>query len=199
MMRKDRYEQKKKRTGIVITVIMAFLMIASIFTIVIDNQSQGIPNYNGHKFVGTDYGYKTKINGQYMDFYYHPSDLERISMSPDIIRLINSSTGIAFVFNPEDNVSDNLQYVDIVRYDLSSQIDKLVYFGMTQESDKYQFTIVDCANATKEFPFVVMNYSVDTGFHVSQDNPYCIIMNAKFMELLAAKDRLVYSYYGIME
>ena len=198
-MKKDRYEQRRKRMGMTMTIVMAFIMIASIFVIVIDNQAQGIPAYNKHKFVGTDQGFQTKINGEYMGFYYYPADLERIPLSPAIATIINESTGLAFVFNSEENISDNLQYIDLVRYDVSLQLDKPIFFGLTQESDKYDFAVVECTNATKEFPFIIMNYSSDTGFYASEENPYCIFMNAKFLELLAAKDRLIYTYYGIMQ
>jgi hypothetical protein len=174
-------------------------MVFSIFAIMVDNQSQSTPSYNKHSFVKTDTGYKTKVNGAYMNFYYYPSELERINLSKDIMTMIKESKGMAFIFNPEDNISNNLQYVDAVRYDLTQQIGSSVFFGITQESDKYSLSVVDCRNATKEFPFVMMNYSADTGFYQSSENPYCIIMNAKFMELTAAKDRFVYTYYGIME
>jgi hypothetical protein len=206
-MRHDKYEKNKKRMGIILTVAIAFIMIISIFAIVIDNQSQSLPNYNKHSFVSATNGYKTKINGTYMDFYYYPTDLEQIPISSDIISKLKNSQGIGFIFNPEDNVQDNLQYIDTIRYDLEQQIDKPWYFGITQNSTKYNLTVVtdysfpviDCENATEIFPLILVNTSLNTSFIESSNNPNCIIMNAKLRDLLAAKDRLVYTYYGVMQ
>jgi hypothetical protein len=213
-MKKDNYEKRKKRISIIFTVGIAIIMVASIFAIVIDNQSQGLPQYNKHSFVltnaneltGTN-GYKTKINGTFQEFYYYPSDLERINLSSNIITTIKNGQGIGFIFNPEENLTDNLQYIDVIRYELQSQIDKPVYFGITQNSSKYDLPvatkyslpIVDCDSATAQFPLILINTSLDTSFIESTNNPNCIIMNAKLRELLAAKDRLVYSYYDIMK
>jgi hypothetical protein len=188
----------KKFTVIIITAFIVFSMVISIFAIVVDNQSQGIPKYNKHSFVSTDTGYKTKINGAYMDFYNYPTELEHINMSSDVTALIQNSKGMAFIFNPEDNLSDNLKYIDLIRYDLMRQIDNPVFFGITQESDKYDLPIVSCANATNSFPFVMINSSIEQGFYISSENPNCIIMNAKLLGLLSTKDRLVYTYYGVM-
>jgi|GEM_PF-724596 len=206
-MRVDKYERKKKRMGRILTIGIAFIMIASIFAIVIDNQSQGTPSYNKHSFVASTNGYKTKINGVYQEFYYYPGDLEYISLSSDILTRIQKSQGIGFIFNPEDNVTENLQYIDVMRYELQLQMNKPVYFGITQNSTKYNLPaateyslpVVKCENATEMFPLILINSSLNTGFVQSTTNPNCIIMNAKLRDLLAAKDRLVYTYYGIMQ
>jgi len=197
-MKQDKYERNKKRTNIIFTVGIAFIMIASIFAIVLDNQSQGSNDYNKHTILSSGNGYKTKINGKYMEFYYYPGDLERIPLSADVMAKIKNSQGVAFIFDPTENVSDNLQYIDVIRYDLQTQMDKPTYFGITKNSTKYTLSIVTCANATQAFPFILINMSTDTGFNVSTDNPNCIIMNAKLRDLLAAKDRLIYTYYGVM-
>jgi len=206
-MKQDKYEKRKKRMSIIMTIGIAFIMVASIFAIVIDNQNQGVPDYNKHSFVSTNTGYKTKINGTYMDFYYYPTELEQISLSSDIITRLRNGRGIGFIFDPEDNAVDNLQYVDTIRYELGLQIDKPLYFGITKNSSKYNlpvvttysFPIIDCINATEMFPLIQITTSLNTSFVESPENPNCIIMNAKFKDLLAAKDRLVYTYYGIMQ
>jgi len=192
-------KNKKKWTVILVSSFIVFSMVISIFGIVVDNQSNGIPDYNKHSFTASTNGYKTKINGTYMEFYNYPTELESIPLSSDIITLLKNSSGIAFVFDPQDNITDNLVYIDIIRYELEKQIDKPSYFGITQESDKYTLPIVSCANATSTFPFIVINSSITAEFYISAENPNCIIMNAKLRELLSAKDRLIYTYYGIMK
>ena len=192
-------KDSKKLMVILVSIIIVSSMIISIFAIVVDNQNQNSLDYNKHSFTVLDNGYKTKINGTYMDFYYYPSDLERISLSPGILSKIRGAQALAFAFDPNVNVTDNLLYVDTFRYDIQTQMDKPVYFGITGKSDKYgSLPIVGCENATSYLPLILINIYADTGFNVSEEYPNCIIMNGKLKEILALKDRLVYGYYGIM-
>jgi hypothetical protein len=195
---KEHRNKGKKLSVILVTAFIVFSMVISIFAIVVDNQSQSIPDYNKHSFRFTDNGYKTKINKTYIEFYYYPSDLEEINLSSEIISKIKNSQGIGFVFDPEDNITDNLLYIDVMRYDLETQLDKPVYFGISSNSTKYALSVVNCSSAADYLPIIIINTSADTGFHVS-DNPNCIILNARLKNLLAAKDRLVYAYYGVMQ
>jgi hypothetical protein len=195
---KEKKNNKKKWMGITVAAIIVFSMVISIFAVVVDNQSQTLPDYNKHSFINTNTGYKTKIDGKYMEFYNYPADLEDISLNSDILAKIKYSQGMAFIFDPEETVVDNLQYIDLIRYDLQLQLDKPTYFGITKNSTKYTLPIVDCTNATVEFPLILINISSNTSFQISEKYPNCIIMNAKLKELLAAKDRLVYTYYGVM-
>jgi hypothetical protein len=195
---KHKKDNKKKIGVIVMTSIIVLSMVFSIFAIMIDNQSQSVPQYNKHSFVMTNTGYQTKISGKYVNFNYYPTDIERITMDLGVIDLLKNSQGIAIIFNPNDNTSTNLQYIDLIRYELETQLDKTTYFGITEESSNYNLPIISCANATETYPFILINISSTTSFVKSTKYPGCIIMNAKLKELIAAKDRLVYSYYGIM-
>jgi len=195
-------DNKKRWTVIIVSALIVFSMVFSIFAIMIDNQDQSL-SYNKYKFLMTSTGYKTKISGNYMEFYYYPTDLERINISDNMMYFIKSSQGFAFIFDPNDTTTDNLQYIDVLRYDAQMQFNKSVYFGITQESEKYALPIVSCANASSEFPFIMINTTAGanngtTAFTVSEENPYCFVMNARLKDLLAAKDRIVYTYYGIM-
>ncbi len=194
---KKRNDNKKKWGVIITTSIIVFSMVFSIFAIMIDNQSQGVPDYNKHSFVMTNDGYKTKISGKYLNFYYYPTDIEYIQLDSSITTMIKNSQGIAIAFNPNDTI-DNLQYIDLIRYDLQTQLDKPTYFGMTQKSSSYELAVVGCANSTIEFPIIIINASASTEFVRSSENPSCIIMNGKLKSLMATKDRLVYSYYNVM-
>lgn len=198
---KHKKDDKKKWTIIIVSAFIVFSMIISIFAILVDNQDSGTPDYNKHSFVTTTTGFKTKIAGNYINFDYYPSDIENINISSNIISTFTQSVGVAFVFDPNDNITENLQYIDLLRYDLQSQLNKTVYFGITTNSSAYTLPVVSCDNATAAFPFIMINTTdnIDgTYYSVSNANPNCIIMNARLKDLLAAKDRLVYTYYGIM-
>ncbi|HYD03574.1 MAG TPA: hypothetical protein VEC16_04700 [Alphaproteobacteria bacterium] len=204
---KKREEKKKNWGAIAIALFFIFSMVIGIFAVVLDNG--GVPNYNGYSFkvANVDGGivYKTKINKEYMDFYYYPGDLEIIKLDPQITNQLRQMTGLGLVFNPYQNNTYDLAYIDLIRYELQTQLDKTVYFGITNQSDIYTtLPVVNCSIATAQFPLIIIdtnvNYTagVDT-FKISKENPNCIILNAKLRDLIAAKDRLVYAYYGVME
>ena len=199
-MRMDRYEKRKKKFNIIMTVVVGFLMVASIFAFVLfdTGQTTSSMTYNSKTFTTTNSGYRTKISGKYMDFYYFPSELERINLDPSIISMVKNSQGIAFVFDPNDNTTDDLTYIDTIRYDLQTQMDKPTYFGISGNSPNYNLPIISCENSTAIVPFFIINISTETSFNLSQKYPYCVTMNGKLKDILALKDRLVYTYYGIM-
>lgn len=195
---RHRKDNKRKWGVIITTAIIVFSMIFSIFAIVIDNQSQSIPQYNKHSFTLTEYGYRTKVADKYLDFYYYPTDIERITIDATIVNTLKNSEGIAVVFNPNDNITANLEYIDLIRYELPLQLDKTIYFGITEQSSRYGLQILGCENSTEMYPLILINISSNTSFVKSQEYPGCFIMNAKLKDLIAARDRMIYSYYGIM-
>jgi hypothetical protein len=202
---KKRAEEKKKWPIILVAGFIMFSMIISIFAIVLDNQSSSVPDYNKNSFVVTTNGYKTEINGKYMDFYYHPLDVESIKFDKYITYQLQGMSGLGIVFDPNQNITDNLIYIDVFRYDLQMQLDKDLYYGILNASEKYpNIPVVNCSVATPEYPLIVINTNItnsdrNTMFSISEENSNCIILNAKLRDLLAAKDRLVYTYYGVME
>jgi len=56
--------------------------------------------------------------------------------------------------------------------------------------------LITCANATLKTPVIIMNMS-DTAGIVDIDN--CIYLNARGTEFLRMRDRLLYSYYGVIK
>jgi hypothetical protein len=208
---KKKHENKKNWGAIAIAIFFIFSMVVGIFAVVMDNPN-GVPNYNGYSFKVlttnsvTGATYKTKINKEYIDFNYYPGDLESIKLDPSIASQLKGMAGLGLVFNPYQNNSYDLAYIDLMRYELQMQIDKTIYFGITNASANFtSLPIVNCSVATPQYPLIIIdtnvNYSIMNRetFTVSKDNPSCILLNAKLGDLIAAKDRLVYSYYGVME
>ncbi|HEY9702917.1 MAG TPA: hypothetical protein V6C58_10750, partial [Allocoleopsis sp.] len=177
-MKKNK-DEKKKWPIILIAGFIVFSMIISIFAIVLDNQTNSIPDYNDNSFVLTTNGYKTKINGEYKDFYYHPLDIENIKFDKYITYQLQGMSGLGIVFDPNQNISDNLIYIDVFRYDLGMELDKPTYAGILNASDKYPNTpVVNCSVATPEYPLIVINTDItisdrNTMFEVSSENPNC--------------------------
>ena len=172
-------------------------MVVSLFAIYIDNSQNDIVYYGKQKFIITNDGYMTKINNTKFIMQYLPSEVERINLSQEITNKRNSSVYTVFLFDPNQD-PNNLLYIDMIRYDLSTQMPRGTYFAITQTSENYSLPVLNCNNSTADLTFILINSSADTGFGIDKDNPNCIIMNAKYKELLASKDRIVYTMNNIM-
>lgn len=192
-------DDKKRRTVIILfSAFIVLSMVISIFAILVYNTDSSSLSYNGHDFTLTQAGlYQTKINGKYMLFSFYPSDLERINMSNDIYNTLENAQGIIFIFDPNAS-PDDLSYMDYARVDLQNQLTTPVGFGITQASNNYNLSILSCDNATATIPIVMLNISLDSTLTINNNNPNCIMMNARLRDIVALKDRIVYRLYGIM-
>jgi hypothetical protein len=192
MGKRERKSDKAKQ--IIMGVVIALLMILSTFGIIIGNQTSS-SRYNGYKFSINGNQYATKINGKEMLFYSLPSQSDFINVSSSIPNKIKEAYIVMFTFNPQDTV--NIQILEIVRFDLSQYIDKVILNGVLNASTDYpDFPVITCANATLQTPVIIMNMSDATGI-VDIDN--CIYINARGTEFLRMRDRLLYSYYGVIK
>ena len=80
-----------------------------------------------------------------------------------------------------------------INYEVSG---KVVYSGVLKSSLEYDLPILTCTNATLKTPVIIFNMSDNTSI-VEIDN--CIYLNARGREFLRLRDRLLYSYYGVIE
>lgn len=189
-------KKKSNRSAIIITILISAFMILSVFEVVLFyNPGTDQLKYGKYSFNTVQSGYQVKANGKYYVFDYFPSDVEQINLSPSISSQLKNAQALIFSFNPEES-ADNLQYVDTLRYELSQQSPIPIIAAVTNISLNYSgLPVLTCTNATNLVPVILLNISADTS--ISQ-NDNCIIMNAKLKQIVAAKDRIVYSMLGIM-
>jgi hypothetical protein len=194
-------KNNKKTYVVILAVIVAISMVVSILSVVVDNQQNDL-TYNKYTFqvvtLNDGQYYRTKINDKMMDFTYFPSELEDINISSSIVTQLQQAQAIAFVFDPSID-KDNLVYADYARYDMQNKLTVPMIFGVTNSSDTYALPILDCVNATSGIPFLKLNISVERSIVTDQNYPNCIIMNAKLKDIIALKDRITYTIYGVMK
>lgn len=190
-----RHERKSdKAKQIVMGVVIALIMVLSTFGIIIGNQTNSM-RYNDYKFEYHGNQYVTKINGKQMLFYSLPTQSDFINVSSIVSNKIKEAYILMLTFNPGDTA--NIQIIEQVRFDLSQDLNKVVLNGVLNISDEYPaLPRITCANATLKTPVIIMNMSDTTGI-VDVDN--CIYINARGTEFLRMRDRLLYSYYGVIK
>lgn len=195
-MRRDKSEKKRKIMVIIMGVIILLSMVVSIFAVYIDNATTNELTYNKVNFKITENGYTTKIDGKKLNFQFYPSQVESINVSNEVSNLLNEEF-IVFVFDPNMSSTD-LTYIDMVRYDLefNNQLNKQVFFGITKQSSNYpNLPVLDCRNATPQMPIFVFNSSLQTSINADD---FCVYLNAKGTDIVAVKDRLLFSHYKII-
>jgi hypothetical protein len=193
MGKRERQSDKKKQVWI--SVALSLLMILSAFGVLLGSFTSGdTTSYGKYNFEYKNNQFYTKINGKEMPFYFPPQQTDYINLSSSVANKLKESYFIMITFNPKETA--NLNIMELVRFELSQYPGKLAYSGVLNLSEQYpDLNILDCSNATLLTPVIVLNISDNTSI-VDIDN--CIYMNGRGTELLRLRDRLLYSYFGVI-
>jgi hypothetical protein len=191
-----RKKKKKDKSGLWFTVVIALLMLTSTIGYVFKGGSGN--KYNGFSFSMTEDGrWITKINGRNMRFYYHPSNLENINISSNIIDKIKNSNMVYVAYNPDNPhrseiAAINLQFSELLWNDFKTYSEK----GLTSENE-FNIQIINCSNATTANPVIYYKESNNTGIDM-EDN--CISVEGKTgTDFYVLNERIIYGLYGVIE
>lgn len=189
-------EEKKKNvsSGLIWTIFIAGIMVSSIAGYMWFGSNETEFDYKGHKIARTDSGFAYEKDGNKFMFEFFPSELEEIKGNTSL-SLLNRPM-FYLTFEPE---SDIVESMDVLRFDFSNDLPKLnVYFqqGVLKSSSIYNFTVIDCINATSNVPVVKFIESNETKVNI-KDN--CLIFEAKNnYDVIKLKDLMMYSLLGVM-
>jgi len=193
MGKRERESDKKKQ--VIVSVALSLLMILSVFGVMIGSFGNNEMRYGKFKFEVQNNQYVTKINNQEMAFYFLPIQTDYINLSSSVTNKLKESYMIMTTFDPSDAL--NIQIMEVVRFDLAQTLGKVVVPGVLNQSADYaEVPIVTCANATLQTPVIVLTMSDNTSIE-EVDN--CIYFKARGTEFLRLRDRLLYSYYGVIQ
>lgn len=192
---KERKEKQKKR---IMAIIVAFLMVASGFGVYLSGRGaqQNTVEDTGIKF-RIDYDnnqYTAKIGGKEQLFYFLPSSLTNIATN-NYADTLRGAPALVMTFNP-NTTQDNLQLLDVIRFDIGKSLDKPVINAVTQEHSLYQLPIITCDNATAEMP--VLYFVIQENESITKENN-CITAQGNMTGLIELRDRIIYDYYGVYE
>ena len=199
-----REEKKERMFKIIVGLVTAFLMASGILGYVNNSSSNSNTNYHGVKFSrdANNYYWITKINGKVMDFYYHPTQLEFMNVSPIIKPRILSAKFVLITFNPNQD-KDILSFLDLTRFDVTNALLSKgvnVRNGVTQPSNQYNLSIITCNQSSQYVPVIYLTLSNETRIFINSSYKNCIVGEAESTrQLLAIRDRFLYMIYGIMD
>jgi hypothetical protein len=198
-IQKSQPQKKKVNRAAIFTVILAGLMIFSVFGIMMygyTNAETGF-TYNKFQFKRSTDGWTTKIDGKTVEFLYPPDSVEKITVDPKITEKILASRMIYLTVDPE---AKDIGSFEATRLDFALKFPE--YFsiyvanGVTKENELYsKQPIITCANATTTVPVIYFKDGNTTGFELKQN---CIIFSSEQQAGLALRDRIMYSLFKIM-
>jgi hypothetical protein len=157
----------------------------------------GLEPYNGYDIVieGSSYSIESDI-GEVRGYTY-PSYLETITLEDWQLASFQEAGIVVILFDPTDEA---ISYIDVLRSHLASRdlygLGKQAGFAITQESDDYLYDVMDCTTAPAGTLYLRTTAAATTQIYL-EDN--CLVLEgASGQDLVYAKDRLVYTLYGIM-
>jgi hypothetical protein len=193
-------KHERNKGAIWLTILISFIMVASIFGFVVSQENQSTNKYNGFKFstkidqtTGIQY-YSTKINGKEIQFYNYPTAVENINLTQQQNDLLKNAQVIITVFNPFINTTD-LQIIELVLYDWEQNLDKQIVRGVTLSNSSYRWSVLSCANATILTPVISFNIQEEPQYTLKDS---CLTLSGDRYEMLRYRDALLYHYYGII-
>jgi len=191
-----RVERKKeKRKKMMMSLFIAFIMVASLFGVIFygNSNSNSVKDYGINFEVTQNNQFLAKVGGEQRLFYVLPTEAESISTDEGVFDLLRSSSSLVYSFDPSMD-TDNLVIIDVVRYDLDQSIMIPTSSAIDAENGDFTLPVWACDNATEILP--VVHFSESNASSISL-NGYCIEVRGNNTDFLVARDRIIYEYYGV--
>lgn len=187
-------KKNKSHKTLYLALIIIALMVFSGFAIVTSNlSSKSQFDYNDFQFQNANNRWYTTINGQQIDFHFHPSELENInSTSLDFL----DSPQIYVTFNPQTQS----QYLDLSRLKFNNFLVQFLNSysvnGISQLSGDYDLPLITCQNATSSTPVMIYQKGNQTQI-IKESN--CLYLTARTdTDFLRLTERVMYSLAGVI-
>jgi hypothetical protein len=195
-------ERKERRLKVAFGIFVSVLMVTSIGGFFINqynasdtlavNISDQIYNF---KLSTQSYKVNSPLTGDEVEFFFLPSEINYISIPPEVTARIFGSPSIIITYNPNDQ---DLTYQDGLRYQLNSDLIKLgkyVQNGVTESRPDVPLPIFTCDNATGTQTVVLLRTANKTNIYESGD---CITIESFGTDYYKIRDRIAYYLYGFM-
>jgi len=188
-------EAKEKRKKLFMSIFVVAIMVLSVLGYMIGRNSEDTSAYNGFKFFKTNSQWAVKIDGKNVLFYFHPSQVDYINISSDVISKINNSVQL---YQTSDKDSLNKQAIALAQFEMMQYLslkNQYVVNGFTSENE-FNLSVITCANATGYVPVLIYQKSNETKIYEENN---CIMLDARSdSDFIALKDRILYGVFGII-
>jgi len=193
-MKRD-YSKREKRIKLFMTFFIVAIMILSVLGFMIGRNSNEQLKYNDFKFTNKNNKFIIKINNKDLDFDYFPSQVENFNISNEVIEKIKGKIQIDATSNFNDDFAESIAYT---LFDMGEKLKILnihLRKGFTTNTS-YNKPIITCNNAKTHIPVIMFEKSDKTV--VYEENNCIIIKAGSQQDIIAVKDRILYSFFGII-
>lgn len=199
VQKKNKEAQKKRQIQIGVSLFFVALMVFSILGVYIsDQQNRALNEFKYEEFMFTieDIGLGqtalvTQVNGEDIPFYSLPQDTLAISTTGNVTKELGSSGYVVIGANVS---AELLELIDLMRFDFDRYANVLaVSAPIFSEKEPQGLT---CANATPQVPLIFIQESTQSQI-IAENN--CVSIQAQPNDLFVMRDRLLFSFTGIMD
>lgn len=183
----------------IIGIIIVFVMVSSLLA-VWQGAYISLDNYNDFRFkADSNNQISGKINDEWIQFNYHPTNLEKINVSEYVIPTLKNSKMVYITFEPNDKY---IKDIELMRFQMNDffvkEFNMYTFIGVTNNTDIYQaLPFIDCSNATQFIPVLYIKSYNETKI-LNENN--CIYLYASDgYEFGAVLDRIRYGLYDVMK
>jgi len=195
-LRRIQHRQEQRRK-VLVSVVLAALMVMSGFGVYLSNQQSRAPVVKdfGVKFRVDPSGrfYEAELGGRDIPFYYLPSAVSSLRLADK--SLLGDADAVVVSFDP-DVSPRNLQFLDVVRFDIAQYFQKPVIQAVGMPSSFYSLPVIGCVNASASVPVIFFNVSEKPRVRV---DGYCVVASANMTGFLELRDALLYDQYGVFD
>ncbi len=193
-LRKKSNETTKK----VIVLFIAFLMVGSVFGIILYGFAAGNPNaqeFNGYKFYYRGDHWETEVDDVKVAFLYLPPDITYIKLPDDVRSRLKGASQIDMTSDFNDTHAQGIALAQF-QFDMSLRdFKKFTRSGFTSVN-QFNAPVLTCQQATQFVPMIYFKKANTTAVY-TQGN--CIIADAlNPVDVIRIKDRLLYDMLGII-
>lgn len=192
-------QQKKSRNKtLIFTVIIAALMIFSVFGIILYgfSSAEGKITYGTYTFKRTVGGWSTKIDKASVEFNYPPPSVADLAIDPNITERILQSPMLYLVVDPDAKEISNFEGIRFQYAQLFPRFFNIYTANaVSKETGVYKQPILTCANATERVPVLYFADGNESGVSL---NGHCIMFTSNAETTTALKDRLLFALFKII-
>jgi hypothetical protein len=193
-------EEKKSSKTLWMSLFICAIMILSVIGFMSNNNGSNQDlDYNNFSFsITQDNKWILDLKSpekEKITFYNHPSEIEYINVSSEIIPGLRNTKIIYATSDPDDLFKDAIGLAEFGMKDIMNK--RGIYFEYSfTKANQFNKTIMTCKNATMYVPVLYFKRGNET--KISYNNNCITLESESEYGILRLRDRLLYGFLGVM-
>lgn len=175
--------------------VVAIIFISSAFGMVASNMSSSKIRYNDHVIKVGENRYFYDVGDVNVDFYSSPNTIANVELPEDFITILRNTKMFYFTAELNDSL---IEPISVMVFDISKYVFEtdLVYVQTAFTTNETELPRITCDNATSSVPVIYVKKGLTQSASFVQN---CLnITVASSYDIAAYRDRLLYSFYGVI-